>query len=263
MKKEMIILLLIVIVSTIVALYINYSNKNQDNENGEQSINYNMIYNGSNENIIVENIETSKENIDNQESNFLTFESEIEEENVTNTTMNVKKTNTSKYYIKVNNDDNKINIYEKDENGEYSILAREMICSVGTHTPPSKKYPKKTYRMDGQRYKWLYLQGDVYGQYATRITGHILFHSVPYKSKSQSSLEYWEFDKLGTAASLGCIRLQVADAKWIYDNISKGTTVEFNTDVTNEETAPKISENKSYRNWDPTDSSDQNPWNKK
>ena len=54
---------------------------------------------------------------------------------------------------------------------------------------------------------------------ATQITGNILFHSVPYTEKyNNASLEYWEYDKLGTSASLGCIRLTVKNAKWIYDN---------------------------------------------
>ena len=31
----------------------------------------------------------------------------------------------------------------------------------------------------------------------------------------------------GTAASMGCVRMTVEDAKWIYDNCKSGTTVEF------------------------------------
>lgn len=92
-----------------------------------------------------------------------------------------------------------------------------------------------------------------------------MFHSVPYLVKGDpSSLEYWEFDKLGTKASLGCIRLQVKDAKWIYENITKGTIVEFYSSNSLESlgkpSAPIISSNESCRNWDPTDLSEGNPW---
>lgn len=66
-------------------------------------------------------------------------------------------------------------------------------------------------------------------RYSTRIIGGILFHSVPYTSESEDSLEYWEYDKLGTTASLGCVRLSVADTKWIFDNCEVGTQVEFYT----------------------------------
>ena len=44
----------------------------------------------------------------------------------------------------------------------------------------------------------------------------ILFHSVPYNSKNVNDLETEEWNKLGYPASLGCVRLCVADAKWIY-----------------------------------------------
>ena len=61
--------------------------------------------------------------------------------------------------------------------------------------------------------------GGVSGQYCTQIYGDYLFHSVPYTERyNKGSLQPGEFDKLGTSCSHGCIRLQVADAKWIYDN---------------------------------------------
>lgn len=78
------------------------------------------------------------------------------------------------------------------------------------------------------------------------------------------SLEYWEYDKLGTNASMGCIRLTVEDAKWIYDNCPSGTPIEFYSD---EEAGPfgkpetmKISSYEEYRGWDPTDPAEENPW---
>lgn len=68
----------------------------------------------------------------------------------------------------------------------------------------------------------------------------------------------------GTSASAGCIRLTVEDAKWIYDNCKAGTTVEF---YSSEDPGPlgkpetmKITEYEEYRDWDPTDASENNPW---
>lgn len=105
----------------------------------------------------------------------------------------------------------------------------------------------------------------MYGQYATQITGNILFHSVPYTRKyDNSSLEYWEYDKLGTNASLGCIRLTVGNAKWIYDNCSTGTLVTFYSDSNpgplGKPSEQKISGVESCREWDPTDPAGENPW---
>ena len=68
----------------------------------------------------------------------------------------------------------------------------------------------------------------------------------------------------GSACSAGCVRLSVADAYWIYSNVSKGTIVEF---YSSDDPGPfgkpeskKISDNELCRNWDPTDSNYNNPW---
>ena len=81
---------------------------------------------------------------------------------------------SNKYYIKINNAANVVTIYEKDENGEYNNPVKAMICSTGTATPASGKYPIK------YRWTWLKLFGNVWGHYVTQINGNILFHSVPY-----------------------------------------------------------------------------------
>ena len=177
---------------------------------------------------------------------------------------NDNKTDGNPYYIKVNKEANVVTIYGKDSDGNYNVPIKAMLCSTGTFTPSCGKYPKTSYKTSGNRRRWNYLQGNVYGQYATHITGNILFHSVPYLEQNESSLEYWEYDKLGTNASLGCIRLAVADAKWVYDNIGGGTTVEFYSDSNpgplGKPSAQKISGNEQCRNWDPTDDSEGNPW---
>ena len=133
-----------------------------------------------------------------------------------------------------------------------------MVCSIGDATPVSGVYSIS------DKYTWRLLEGNVYGQYASRIVGSILFHSVPYVSQDKSSLEWWEYDKLGQKASLGCIRLAVADAKWIYNNCIPGTKVEFysssNPGPLGKPTAQKISSDEEVRNWDPTDPDARNPW---
>ena len=137
-----------------------------------------------------------------------------------------------------------------------------MICSTGECTPPCSMYSKTKYKMLGNRYQWAKFHS-VYVRYPTQIVGGIFFHSVPYLDKRKDSLSYSMFDHLGQSVSAGCIRLKVADAKWIYDNVESGSIVEFNTNVTNNESAPKISSNERCRNWDPTDTDSNNPWKNK
>ena len=60
--------------------------------------------------------------------------------------------------------------------------------------------------------------------YWVRITGDYLFHSVPTNENAGQYLED-EAVKLGRPASHGCVRLSIADAKWLYDQIPYGTPV--------------------------------------
>lgn len=168
--------------------------------------------------------------------------------------------NSDKYYVKVNVYANVVNVYTKDASGNYTVPVKAMICSTGKATPNSGQY-----KLNGTKHRWHTLFGNLYGQYTTAIFGDILFHSVPYsRNGDPSSLMYGYYDKLGTRASAGCIRLTVQDAIWIYNNISTGTIVEFysssNPGPLGKPSAQKISGNITCRGWDPTDPLPANPW---
>lgn len=214
-------------------------------------------------------VENTTNEIANEITNETTDTNETPEENqvaneVTTPTTSTSNNNSNppsskmKYYIRVNYTANCVTVYKKDDNEDYTVPVKAMVCSTGTATPKSGTY-KTT-----DKYRWHLLEGNVYGQYCMRITGHILFHSVPYFKKSPDTLEYEEYDKLGTTASAGCIRLSVEDTKWIYDNCSSGTYVNFYSDSDpgplGKPSAQKISSNTECRNWDPTDPDSDNPW---
>ena len=165
------------------------------------------------------------------------------------------------YYIKVNCRMNTVTVYGKGGDGAYTEALRAMICSTGPDTPQEGVYDIAWMKS----WDWLSLLGNVYGAYVTQIDGNILFHSVPYLTMyDRGSLEYWEYDLLGTSCSMGCVRLQVADAKWIYDNRDEIAGVEFySSDVAGPLGKPDltpISGNTACRGWDPTDPDEANPW---
>lgn len=166
------------------------------------------------------------------------------------------------YAIKVNRQENIVTVYELDAEGYYTVPVRTMRCSVSANgVTPTGLYSAT------DRYEWRFLFGGVFGQYACHIVGNILFHSVPYVSLSNSQLETWEYNKLGTGASLGCIRLCVADAKWIYDNCSYGTKVNiFDSDYYGPLGRPQpayVFEDTENTDWDPTDMTEENPYTEK
>ncbi len=166
------------------------------------------------------------------------------------------------YLIKVNRVFNTITVYEKDDKGEYTVPIKAMLCSVGGKGTETTKGTFRTL----EKYRWKLLMGDVWGQYSTRIVKGILFHSVYYYgTMNPASLATKEFNKLGTAASHGCIRLNVEDAKWIYDHCSIGTTVTIYDDKKSPGPLgkPKAIRIPSDVRWDPTDPNSKNPFNEK
>lgn len=167
--------------------------------------------------------------------------------------VNVNVAKAEEYHIKINKNTNVVTVYEK-KTGE---PVKAFVCSVGYATPVG------TFKTS-DKYRWHLLIGPSYGQYCTRITGRILFHSVWYhKNKDYASQSYVQYRRLGTTASHGCVRLTVADSKWIYDNCVKGTTVTIfkgtaADDPLGKPSAPEVTAGN--RGWDPTDPSPDNPY---
>ena len=148
-------------------------------------------------------------------------------------------------------------VYGLDMSGDYSILYHAFVCGPGQTTPIG------TFRTPFKA-AWHPLMG-CWGQYCTQITGNYLFHSSPYNSPNKNDLSYRLYNQLGTVCSHGCVRLTVADAKWIYDNCPLGTTVSiYNASSlpVPKPSAPWLDISSPNRGWDPTDPDPSNPWNK-
>lgn len=163
------------------------------------------------------------------------------------------------YLLAVNRAACTVTVYTADDAGEYTVPYMAMVCSGGPDTPTG-------FWNTPVNYGWRLLAGPCYGQYATRIWDCYLFHSVPYYTHHKDDLEYDEFNKLGTSASLGCIRLAVVDVKWIYDNCGIGTPVVIYDDAENPGPMGKPGTlytdpaDEQKRGWDPTDPDPANPW---
>ena len=165
--------------------------------------------------------------------------------------------NGNPYYIRINRALNTVTVYALNDSGTYEPYTA-FICSTGPATPLG------TYSTFNKS-RWRLLYGPCYGQYVTDIVGDILFHSVPYYTQYEGDLEYYEYNKLGTAASMGCIRLCVRDALWIYNNCPIGTVVELYDDWDSYGPLGRpesiyIDPESPNRGWDPTDPDPGNPW---
>ncbi len=160
------------------------------------------------------------------------------------------------YSIDVLRNQNVVVVYGL-EDGEYTFPVKAWLCSTGWATPTGH------FRL-GYKREWGALFGGVWGQYACVITGNILFHSVPYYHMTKDSLETLQYNRLGSKASAGCVRLPVEGSKWIYDHCATGTTVHIH-DVdelpVKRPTAPVLDPDDPRSGWDPTDPDPENPWN--
>ena len=67
----------------------------------------------------------------------------------------------------------------------------------------------------------------VYARWASHVVGNVYFHAIAVGSKSHYALNPTTYNKLGSAASAGCIRMTVADAKWLYDYVAVGSQVKI------------------------------------
>lgn len=175
--------------------------------------------------------------------------------------VNVTTSNTqaaSTYQIRINKQQNCVTIYKLNSSGKYEPI-KALVCSTGWATQPGN------YHL-GEKMRWHTLDGPCYGQYCTRIYGGVLFHSVWYTGQNNpATLSVSSYNKLGTTASHGCVRLTVAGAKWIYDNIPSGTPVNiYNSSNPGPLGKPEAIKLPYSTGWDPTDIwNPNNPWNKK
>lgn len=152
--------------------------------------------------------------------------------------------NYNNFYLEINRAANCLTIYAYDSNRKaYCIPVKTCTISVGRDTWSTKDAsglstdtsftPLGTYSVssNGTAVKYTVKPmyepdgSTVYARWATHLVGNVYFHAVAVGSNSHYALSATQYNRLGTAASAGCIRMTVADAKWIYDYVSKGTKV--------------------------------------
>ncbi|MDO4546736.1 MAG: peptidoglycan-binding protein [Clostridia bacterium] len=131
--------------------------------------------------------------------------------------------NGSKFILRVATDEQLVYAYERGEDGRYELI-RTMVCSSGA---PSTPTPNGIFRQTTRRHsRWHYFkQFYCWAQYVFTISGNILFHSVLYRSRSESAVNYSSIYNLGKPVSHGCVRLSVEDAKWVYENCESQTVI--------------------------------------
>lgn len=167
------------------------------------------------------------------------------------------------YELRVNRAANTVTVYTADAAGEYTVPLRAMVCSTGR---AGEETPLGSFALTALRHEWCHMLDGSWGQYSTQFSGHYLFHSVCYSAPDPAALLTEEYNLLGAPASLGCVRLQVSDAKWVYENCAPGTRVVIYDDAgdpgplgAGEKLLAEIPAEEA-NGWEPTDPRPDNPW---
>lgn len=133
------------------------------------------------------------------------------------------------FEVDVRNQLTKVWAYD-EQTKDYTTLYKTFLCSTGTKSNPTTP---GTYTLTGRRARWAEFPnwGGGKAQYWVRIDEYNAFHSLLYTDTDSMALNVSSYNKLGQRASHGCIRLTVADAKWIYDNVEEGMQVWVHEDA--------------------------------
>ncbi len=161
--------------------------------------------------------------------------------------LNIKKGGSgSRFLIEINRAACVVNVYlYNEETGKYDTPVKTFTVSVGrdvytnagagslnihsSFTPlgsfsicsngQAVRYPlKPMHEPDGSV---------VYARWCSHIVGNVYFHAVAVGSQSHYALSSYSYNRLGSPASAGCVRMTVADAKWLYDYAATGTKIKI------------------------------------
>ncbi len=145
----------------------------------------------------------------------------------------LKNTDPEKYYILLDLNNQICTVFEKDDAGSYTKVARRFIVTTGrTKLDPEDPEDKGTPTPSGiwkiggrERFGEFAEFRGTFARYWVQIVGSIFFHSIMFDRENPNTLQSSAYRSLGNNISHGCVRLYVEDAKWLYYNAAPGTTI--------------------------------------
>lgn len=129
----------------------------------------------------------------------------------------------TKYLIAVSRELNRLCLYE-GKKGNWILKDYWMVSTGRPENGSISKTPTGSWLMPKEDNHLGYIGGhkDYTCWYATRFYKRCFFHSVTYEPASKVQKQD---PRLGMNISDGCIRMDIDNAKWIYDNCHTGTRV--------------------------------------
>jgi len=127
---------------------------------------------------------------------------------------NIDYSDSGNFRIEIDLGRQRVIVFYKDD------ILREMICSGGAPESPT---PMGEF-ITSQKIEYSFVERFGVGAYYwIRFFEDYLIHSVPFDENGEMIIE--EFEKIGSPASHGCIRLKLEEAKWLYETLPLGVKV--------------------------------------
>ena len=128
----------------------------------------------------------------------------------------------TRYLILVNKTNHVVNFY-KGSKGSWTPIKKNIPCTIGKKSTPTRSGSFKLSIKSVRAYGYKDFKGST-AFYATRINAGNFFHSILYKLGCRNPYTSSPKDsRLGKNISNSCIRLPLADAKYIYDKFPRYT----------------------------------------
>jgi lipoprotein-anchoring transpeptidase ErfK/SrfK len=126
-----------------------------------------------------------------------------------------KYSSSTRYLILVNKGKHNINIYQGSK-GKWTCIRRNIRCTIGKKSTPSPSGSWTLNHKTNKKHGYKDFSAST-AFYATRISAGNYFHSILYRKGSRNPATAKVKDgSLGKSKSNSCIRLPLADAKFIY-----------------------------------------------
>lgn len=130
----------------------------------------------------------------------------------------------TRYMVLVNKAKFTVNFYQGSK-GHWTNIKRGIPCSIGKSSTPTKSGTFKLSIRSTRAYGYKDFKGST-AFYVTRINAGNFFHSIIYKLGCRNPYNSTPKDgTLGKRESNSCVRLPLADAKFIYEKMPRYTRV--------------------------------------
>lgn len=167
----------------------------------------------------------------------------------------VPEKQSEKYKIIVDKEDCAFAVFEKDENGEYTVMVANFPAALGGRKTPLTT-EKRQFSI-GRKLEWRTWTGfspDRYSPFASQYSAGIFFHGPIYRRKSFDTLIPYSYNDIGLDYKTGgCVRTTVAGARFVYYACAAGTVVEIYSSTDLVSYPGKIEIDPDFPGWDPTD----------